>query len=186
VSGISPLRPIVCATLVTLVLALLAGCDGAASVSTPTPSPGTSDAPREVNLIAKDFSFIPATLDLIPGETVILHVLNGGLEVHEAVIGPGPVQDAWEAGEAATVGAPPGPTPVVIVPPDVAGIRVVVKSGERIDLRWTVPLDIPTDVDPPASGRPPDPRAWIVGCHIPGHVAQGMWIPIRWVETAAS
>ena len=51
----------------------------------------------------------PTTLDLVPGETVLLHVINGGLEVHEAVIGDAAVQDAWEAAEAATVGAPPGP-----------------------------------------------------------------------------
>ena len=73
--------------------------------------PGTSGAPREVNLIAKDYSFLPATLDLVPGETVLLHVINGGLEAHEAIIGDAAVQDAWEAAEARTVGAPPGPTP---------------------------------------------------------------------------
>ena len=61
-----------------------------------------------------------------PGETVLLHVINGGLEVHEAVIGDAAVQDAWEVAEAATVGRPPGPTPVVSVPPDVAGLRIVV------------------------------------------------------------
>ena len=49
------------------------------------------------------------------------------------------VQDAWEVAEAATVGAPPGPTPVVSVPPEVAGLRVVVRSGERVDIVWTVP-----------------------------------------------
>ena len=79
----------------------------------------------------------------MPGETVLLHVINGGLEVHEAVIGDAAVQDAWEVAEAATVGAPPGPTPVVSVPPDVAGIRIVVRSGERVDLVWTVPAVTP-------------------------------------------
>jgi len=49
--------------------------------------PGVASAPREVNLIAKDYSFLPDTLDLVPGETVLLHVINGGLEVHEAVLG---------------------------------------------------------------------------------------------------
>ena len=49
---------------------------------------------------------VPArrVLDLVPGETVLLHVINGGLEVHEAVIGDAAVQDAWEVAEAATVG----------------------------------------------------------------------------------
>ena len=43
------------------------------------------------------------------------------------------------AAEAATVGGPPGPTPVVSVPPEVSGLRVVVRSGELVDVRWTVP-----------------------------------------------
>ena len=87
---------------------------------------------------------------------MLLHVINGGLEVHEAVIGDARVQDAWEVAEAATVGAPPGPTPVVSVPPDVAGLRIVVRSGERVDVVWTVPAVTPA-------------AAWEVGCHIPGH-----------------
>jgi uncharacterized cupredoxin-like copper-binding protein len=149
----------------------LAGCDAAPPPATPSISPGTSAAPREVNLIARDYSFQPDVLDLAPGETVLLHVINGGLEVHEAVIGDATVQDAWEAAEAATAGAPPGPTPVVSVPPDVAGVRIVVRSGERVDLVWTVP-----------SGAPPAGGPWTVGCHIPGHLARGMQIPIRWVS----
>ena len=107
---------------------------------------------------------------------MLLHVINGGLEVHEAVIGDGAVQDAWEDAEAATVGAPPGPTPVVSVPPDVAGLRVVVRSGERVDLRLDGAGRRP---------RPPGRDAWIVGCHIPGHLAKGMSIPIRWVAPPA-
>ena len=64
---------------------------------------------------------MPDPVDLVPGETVLFHFVNGGLEIHEAVIGDAAVQDAWEAAEAATVGHPPGPTPVVSVPPAVAG-----------------------------------------------------------------
>lgn len=148
------------------VAAVAGACASAPPPATPPVAPGASDAPREVNLIARDFAFEPPTLDLIPGETVLLHVVNGGLAVHEAVIGDAAVQDAWEAAEAATAGAPPGPTPQVSVPPATAGIRIVVGSGERVDLLWTVP----TTVD-----------EWTVGCHIPGHWAQGMRIPIRWV-----
>jgi uncharacterized cupredoxin-like copper-binding protein len=164
--------------LFTVGVALLVlACEAGPPPVTPTPVAGTAESPREVNLIAKDYSFQPATLDLIRGETVLLHVVNGGLEVHEAVIGDGTVQDAWETAEAATAGAPPGPTPLVSVPPEVSGLRVVVRSGERVDLRWTVPID--TDPNP-------DPNDWIVGCHIPGHLANGMWIPIRWVAEPAS
>ena len=121
-----------------------------------------------MNLIARDYSFQPATLDLAPGETVLLHVINGGLITHEAIIGDDRVQDAWEAAEAPHGDPPPGPTPVVSVPPDVAGIRIVVRSGERMDLAWTVPAEAGDE-------------AWIVGCHIAGHWDEGMQIPVRWV-----
>ena len=156
-----------------MTLAIATACEAGAPPPTPSIVPGTSGSPREVNLIAKDYSFLPDALDLAPGETVLLHVINGGLEVHEAVIGDARVQDAWEIAEAATVGAPPGPTPVVSVPPDVAGLRIVVRSGERVDVVWTVPPETPT-------------AAWEVGCHIPGHWARGMRIPVRWVDVPAS
>ena len=89
-------------------------------------------------------------MDLVPGETVLFHLVNAGLEVHEVVIGDARVQAAWEAAEAATVGAPPGPTPLVSVPPGLAGLRVVIRSGERVDVRWTVP----SPAAPPDRGLP--------------------------------
>jgi uncharacterized cupredoxin-like copper-binding protein len=156
------------AASIGIALVIAAACEAGPPPSTPSIVPGASGSPREVNLIAKDYSFLPDALDLAPGETVLLHVINGGLEVHEAVIGDARVQDAWEVAEAATVGAPPGPTPVVSVPPDVAGLRIVVRSGERVDVVWTVPAVTPS-------------AAWEVGCHIPGHWARGMRIPVRWV-----
>lgn len=144
-------------------------CAPATPVATPPIVPGTPDAPRDVNLIARDYVFVPATLDVVPGETVVLHVINGGLTIHEAVIGDTSVQDAWEAAEAVAADPPPGPTPMVSVPPDVAGIRIVVASGQRVDVTWTVP----TITQP-----------LVVGCHIPGHWAEGMWIPVRFVTPA--
>ena len=146
-------------------------CTAGAPTVTPPAAPGTSGQPREINLIAKDYLFLPDVMDLTPGETVLLHVINGGLAVHEAIIGDMAVQDAWEVAEAATVGAPPGPTPLVSVPPDVAGVRIVVESGQRVDLVWTVPIDAATG-------------AWIVGCHIPGHWAKGMQVPVRWMTAS--
>ncbi len=140
----------------------IAGCEAGPPPPTPRIVPGTSGAPREVNIVMKDWVFLPATVDVVPGETVLLHVVNGGLIVHEAVIGNVSVQDAWEAAEGVAADPPPGPTPVVSVPPDVAGIRVVVESGKRIDITWTVPAD------PAVVG------ALLLGCHIPGHWAQGM------------
>jgi uncharacterized cupredoxin-like copper-binding protein len=157
-----------CATIALAALAVL-GCNAGSPPATPPIVPGGSSTPREVNIIAKDYSFLPDALDLVSGETILLHVINGGLEVHEAVIGDAAVQDAWEVAEAATAGRPPGPTPVVSVPPEASGLRIVVRSGERVDVVWTVPLA-------PAAAAP-----WFVGCHIPGHLARGMQVPVRWV-----
>jgi len=149
---------------------LIAACAGDAS-ATPPISPGSASRPRDVNIITKDYSFLPPIVDLVPGETVLLHVINGGLVVHEVVIGDASVQDAWEAAEAAAANPPPGPTPVVSVPAAVAGVRIVVQSGQRVDLQWTVPLD---------------PGPILIGCHIPGHWAKGMQAAIRLVIPGAS
>jgi uncharacterized cupredoxin-like copper-binding protein len=156
--------------LVALVVLVAGACAGASPAGTPTITPGTSGAPRTVNVIAKEWTFLPPVVDLVPGETVRLQVVNGGTEIHEAVFGGGRVQAAWEVAERAAAGAPPGPTPVVSVPPDVAGLRIVVRSGERADVLWAVPPS------PPAA-----PDAFVVGCHIPGHYEQGMVVPVRWV-----
>jgi uncharacterized cupredoxin-like copper-binding protein len=152
-----------------LIALALAACEPGPPPATPPISPGTADAPRDVNLIARDFEFVPPTLDLVPGESVILHLINGGLDVHDVVIGHASVQNAWDAAEAATAGAPPGPTPIVSVPPEDAGLRIVLASGQRVDVAWTVP----------ASTAP-----LIVGCHIPGHWDKGMHIPVRLVAPA--
>lgn len=149
------------------------GCQGSPG-PTPPISPGTVAAPREVNVIAKEWSFIPPVVDLVPGETVLLRFVNGGTEVHEAVFGGDRVQAAWEAAEAAAAGAPPGPTPAVSVPPDVAGLRIVARSGERVDVTWTVPADGPSV------------EGFAVGCHIPGHFAAGMVVPVRWIGADGS
>jgi uncharacterized cupredoxin-like copper-binding protein len=153
-----------------MALVALAACEPDPAAATPPVVAGGSDAPRDVNLIARDYSFVPDAMDLVPGETITLRLINGGLETHEAIIGDMAVQDAWEAAEAAVADAPPGPTPIVSVPPDVAGLRLVVRSGERVDVVWTVP-----DAGVVAG------RSWVVGCHIPGHWEKGMQIPVRWI-----
>jgi uncharacterized cupredoxin-like copper-binding protein len=119
----------------------------------------------------RDYSYVPPQVDLVPGETVTLHVINGGLEIHEAILGDMPAQLAWEQAEAATVGAPPGPTPYVPEPSGFNGTRIVVSSGQLVDVTWTVPPDA-------ASA----PGGWFVGCHIPGHWAKGMVVPVRFVN----
>jgi uncharacterized cupredoxin-like copper-binding protein len=156
------------ATAAVSVAVAAAGC-AAPPAATPRITPGTSEAAREVNVIAKEWTFVPPVVDLVPGETVVLHLLNGGTEPHEWVFGDARVQAAWEVAEAATAGAPPGPTPVVSVAPGVAGLRVTARSGERVDVQWTVPEDGPSQT------------GFIVGCHIPGHFANGMAVPVRWV-----
>ncbi len=152
-----------------LIAAFVAACEAGPAPATPPISPGSATAPRDVNIIAKDWQFLPDPVDFVAGETVLLHVVNGGLEIHEVVIGDAAVQDAWEAAEAAVAEHPPGPTPIVSVPPDVAGIRVVVASGQRVDLTWSVPSDAAK-------------RALSIGCHIPGHWQKGMVVPIRIVR----
>lgn len=157
-----------------LALAVLAGCESGPPPPTPAIVPGSSGAPREVNVVMKDWVFLPDPIDLVPGETLLVHIVNGGLVVHEVVLGDQRVQDAWETVEAAAADPPPGPTPLVTVPSDVGGIRVVVESGKRVDVVWTVPAD------------PAVVQALLVGCHIPGHWAQGMKAGFRLVSLSGA
>jgi len=156
-----------------VLLVVVAGCDAGAPAPTPKITPGTSATPREVNIIARDYAYVPSTVDLVPGETVLLHVVNGGLVIHEAILGDMKAQLAWEEAELVTVGAPPGPTPFVPDPAGFNGVRAVAASGQRVDVTWTVPVDAASA----ASG-------WFVGCHIPGHWAKGMVVPVRFVNGA--
>jgi uncharacterized cupredoxin-like copper-binding protein len=166
-AGVSLLAPAVGLALT------LAACAAAAPGGTPPITPGTSAAPRAVNIVMREYTYSPQVVDLVPGETVLLHVVNAGQETHEAVLGDLPAQLAWEAAEEAVVGAPPGPTPFVAPPAGFDGVRVVVEAGQRVDVTWTVPLDAASS-----------PSGWFVGCHMPGHWAKGMVVPIRLVDAA--
>ena len=148
-------------------MTLVATACADAPARTPPITPGTSAHPRDVNIIARDDVFSPPEVDVAPGETIILHVINGGLENHEVVIGDQSVQDAWETAEADVSPLAPGISPSVSVPPGVAGLRIVVASGVRRDVTWTVPSDAAV-----VAGL-------IIGCHVPGHYAKGMHVPIR-------
>jgi uncharacterized cupredoxin-like copper-binding protein len=151
---------------------LVAGCAAGNPAGTPPITPGTGAAPREVNIVARDYAYVPATVDLVPGETVLFHVINGGLVVHEAILGSIDTQMAWEAAEAPFAEPPPGPTPDVRAPDGFDGVRMVVGSGQRLDVTWTVPLDVTS-----AAG------GWFVGCHIPGHWEKGMVVPVRFMAS---
>jgi uncharacterized cupredoxin-like copper-binding protein len=171
-----PYRRAVTLPLAIAVAIAVTACDAGSPPPTPPISPGTAASPRDVNVIARDWSFQPPTVDVVAGETVLLHIVNGGLEVHEAVIGDPAAQDAWEQAEAAAAashGLAPGPTPRVSLDPSVGGLRVVVGSGERVDELWAVPAVEPVD-------------GLVVGCHIPGHWAKGMVVPVRFIEARAS
>ncbi len=127
--------------------------------ATPPITPGVGEAPRQVNVILKDYLFAPAIVDLVPGETIRLNVVNGGLDTHELVIGTQAVQDAWAAAERPAANPPPGATPLVTVPAGLEGIRIVVGSGETRSITWTVPADA---------------GSLLLGCHISDHFERGM------------
>ncbi len=147
--------------------AALAACDAAAVAPTPAITPGTAAAPRQVNVILKDYVVVPGIVDLVPGETITLNVVNGGLDVHELVVGPRAVQDAWEAAEESAANPPPGPTPALSVPAGLAGLRVVARSGETRTVTYVVPADAGVQL--------------LLGCHISDHWEKGMAGAIRFV-----
>lgn len=165
-----PSRSLTAAASLAAVALVAAACGAGSPAGTPAITPGVGAAPRDVNIVMRDYGYVPPVVDLVPGETVTLHVINGGLEIHEAVLGSLEAQLAWESAEAATIDHPPGPTPVVPQPEGFDGVRVVVGSGQRQDVTWVVP----PDATAAASG-------WFVGCHIPGHWQKGMVVPIRFV-----
>jgi uncharacterized cupredoxin-like copper-binding protein len=85
--------------------------------------------------------------------------LNGGLVEHELTLGDEAVQTAWARADAAVT--PPAPfatAPPASVPPGTGGLRVLLGSGERADLAYTVPSI----------------GSLALVCHLPGHVERGM------------
>lgn len=148
-------------------LASMACADGSPP-PTPAITPGTTTAPRQVNVILDDYVFVPPLVDLVPGETIVLNVVNAGLDIHELVLGPRAVQDAWAAAHDAAANAPPGPTPMLAVPAGLEGLRVVVRSGEIHTVLYTVPADTSEQL--------------LLGCHIADHWERGMVGAVRFVS----
>lgn len=137
---------------------------GAALAGAPAPppkiaQPGTTDSPRVVNVILRDYRFDPTPLYLVPGETVRLNVVNGGMVEHELVLGGTSVQDAWSLADA--VATPPGPfatAPPASVPAGVSGLRIVLASGGSLSVDYVVPTSGTLQLI----------------CHLAGHVERGM------------
>jgi len=142
------------------VLVYIGGRLAAAPAPTPDLSrPGTVDQPRAVTVIMRDYVFNPTPLYLVPGETVIFTVIDGGLLPHEFVLGDAQVQQAWAAANAAA--GPAGPlasAPRASVPGGTGGVEVVLDPGEQATLTYTVPAT----------------QQLQLMCHLPGHVERGM------------
>jgi uncharacterized cupredoxin-like copper-binding protein len=143
-----------------LALVLLGARMAATPAAAPDLSqPGTADQPREVNVILRDYVFNPTPLYLAPGEVVEFNLINAGLVAHEFVLGDDAVQAAWAAAHAAvTAPAPFATPPPASVPPDRAGVRVLLTTGASTSVIYAVP----------SAGR------LELVCHLPGHVEQGM------------
>jgi len=136
----------------------------------PIDRPGTLEAPRAVNVIMRDYTFVPSPVTLVRGETVRLDIVNGGLVPHELVLGDGRVQAAWESAEAAAT--PPAPfatAPDVTAPAPDAGLRVLLGSGAQTQATFTVPLS--GDLS--------------LVCHLPGHAQRGMSSTVTLLEQGA-
>ncbi|MFI5227104.1 MAG: hypothetical protein ACHQ3P_10565, partial [Candidatus Limnocylindrales bacterium] len=91
-------RPAGAGVAAALAIALVLGaCDAGTPAVTPVPVAGTESHPREINIIAREYGYAPAVIYLVPGETVTIHLVDAGLETHEAVIGDAATQAAWES-----------------------------------------------------------------------------------------
>jgi FtsP/CotA-like multicopper oxidase with cupredoxin domain len=145
----------------------ITACGSGSPSATPAITPGTGGAPREVNVILDDYVFVPGLVELVPGETITLNVVNAGLDIHELVLGPRPVQEAWAAAHDAVADTPPGPTPVLDVPAGMEGLRLVVPSGETRTVTYSVPVDSTEQL--------------LLGCHIADHWERGMAGAVRFV-----
>lgn len=137
---------------------------GATLAGAPAPAPdvtrpGTAESPRPVNVIMRDYRFDPTPIYLVPGETVRLNVVNGGLVEHELVLGDAAIQQAWSQADAAAT--PPGPfasAPPASVAPGLGGLRLVLASGATTTVDYVVS----------AMG------SLELICHLPGHAERGM------------
>lgn len=141
-------------------LVLLGGALAGRPVDGPAAgSPGTADAPRDINLIMRDYRFDPTPLFLYAGETVRLNIVDGGMVEHELVLGDANVQAAWAQADAAAGSPAPFATPPpASAPAGTGGVRVLLPSGGATSVIYVVPLNEQLQLI----------------CHLPGHAERGM------------
>lgn len=145
---------------VALTLVLIGAQRSAEQVPPPAvPSPGTSTAPRAINVIMRDYLYDPRPIVFVRGETVRITIFDAGLLPHEFTLGDGAVQAAWDAADASATPpavfttAPPASAPV-----STGGLHVVLLPGGQTTVDYTVPLL--GDVQ--------------LLCHLPDHIRLGM------------
>jgi uncharacterized cupredoxin-like copper-binding protein len=157
----APVIVLIVGAVLAISLVLLGAALAGAPAPTPAASaqPGTDAAPRDVNVIMRDYRFDPSPVYLFPGETIRLNVFNGGMVEHELVLGDATAQDAWSAADASAT--PPGflaTAPPASVAPGVGGLRIVLESGGSTSVVYHVP----------------DSGGLAMMCHLPGHLERGM------------
>ncbi len=150
--------------LATALVVLGASLAGAPAPTPDVTRPGTADTPRPVNVIMRDYRFDPTPIYLVPGETVQLNVVNGGLVEHELVLGDAALQQAWFRANAAAT--PPGPfatAPPASVAPGLGGVRLLLSSGAATTVDYVVPVTGTLELI----------------CHLSGHAERGMVGQVR-------
>ncbi len=145
---------------VALTLVLIGAQRSAESPAPPAvPSPGTSTAPRPINVIMRDYLYDPRPIVLVRGETVRISIFDAGLLPHEFTLGDAAYEAAWDAADAAAT--PPAPfttAPPASAPAATGGLHVLLPPGGQATVEYTVPLA--GDVQ--------------LLCHLPDHIRLGM------------
>ena len=141
------------------------GCDAGAAAADPADR-ARARRPRRARSTSslKDWIFLPDPVDVVPGETVLLHVVNGGLEIHEA--------RHRRPGRPGRLGGRRGRDDRRAARPDAAS-SASPPDGRRHPGRRPVRASGSTS---PGPCRPTaaDVAKLLLGCHIPGHWAKGM------------
>ncbi len=172
----SPSRAPVYLVMGGMALALVLVFLAAAVARRPAAAPpieraGTPDAPRLVTIVMRDYVFVPGNVAVVPGETVRLSVLNGGLVPHELVLGDATFHAAWASADAAATPPAPFATPPPASVPSEAtsrGVRLLLGSGAQETAAFVIP-----------SGE----VGLSIVCHLPGHEARGMVATVTTVSS---